>query len=281
MNYLIRPATREELKIPLEWAAKEDWNPGIYDLDSFYATDPKGYFLGFLNGDPIASLSAVSYGNSFGFLGFYIVKPEYRGNGYGLKIWKEALQHLPVQNIGLDGVIAQQENYKKSGFKRAYNDIRFEGKGIQKNSKNDNNIVPLSKVPFDQLQKYDDQIFPANRQIFLKHWLQQPDSLAIGMIKNGELTGYGMVRKCRKGFKVGPLFVDHKNIAELLFQKMLTFVGKDESIFLDVPEVNEKAIHLAESYSMKPVFETARMYTKEFPEVPIHKVFGVTTFELG
>jgi len=32
---------------------------------------------------------------------------------------------------------------------------------------------------------------------------------------------------------------------------------------------------------MKPMFETARMYTKEEPEAPLNKVFGVTTFELG
>lgn len=34
-------------------------------------------------------------------------------------------------------------------------------------------------------------------------------------------------------------------------------------------------------YNMKKIFETARMYTKEAPRLPINKIFGVTTFELG
>jgi len=32
---------------------------------------------------------------------------------------------------------------------------------------------------------------------------------------------------------------------------------------------------------MKPVFETARMYTGAAPDLPLPKLFGVTSFELG
>ena len=120
MGYEIRPAKKEEMKIMVEWAAKEGWNPGLHDIDAFYEIDDKGFYLGFLDNQPISSISAVTYENKFGFLGFYIVKPEFRGLGYGLRLWKEAIKHLPNQNIGLDGVEDQQENYKKSGFKLAY-----------------------------------------------------------------------------------------------------------------------------------------------------------------
>jgi ribosomal protein S18 acetylase RimI-like enzyme len=280
MDFQIRPATREELHIPIEWAAKEGWNPGLYDADAFYKTDPKGFFLGFLDNEPIASISAVAYDDKFGFLGFYIVKPKYRSKGYGIKIWDEALKHLPTQNIGLDGVVAQQENYKKSGFKLAYSNIRYEGKGT-KQKKDVSEVVLLKNVPFENLIAYDDQVFPTNRSAFLQKWVQQPESLAIGFMSGNQLKGYGMVRKCRTGFKVGPLFTDSKEIADVLFQQMRGFVGEDAPIFLDVPEVNEEAVELAENYQMKPMFETARMYTKKEPKVLLNKVFGVTTFELG
>ena len=142
MNYNIRPATRKELDVAIEWASKEGWNPGLNDADAFYASDPRGYLIGFLDKEPIASLSAVSYGPNFGFLGFYIVKPEHRGKGYGWKLWQKAMQYLNTQNIGLDGVIAQQENYKKSGFTLAYSNIRYEGAG-NKNDKKFPNIIPI------------------------------------------------------------------------------------------------------------------------------------------
>lgn len=280
MDYKIRPATREELDIAIEWAAKEGWNPGLHDGDSFYATDPNGFLLGFLEGEPIASISSVAYDGTFGFLGFYIVKPEYRDKGYGIQIWNEAIKHLPTQNISLDGVLAQQENYKKSGFKLAYRNIRYEGVGTN-DKVDDPNILPISQVPFEQLLEYDKLVFPTERAVFLKEWVKQPESLAIAYMEDKKLLGYGMVRKCRTGFKVGPLFADNENIADILFQRMRSFIGAGAQIFLDTPEVNKQAVALAEKYGMKPMFETARMYTKDEPKVQLQKIFGVTTFELG
>lgn len=280
MNYQIRPATRKELDVMIEWAAKEGWNPGLYDGDAFHSTDPKGFLLGFLDNEPIAAISSVAYDKTFGFLGFYIVKPEYRDKGYGIQIWNAAIKYLPIQNIGLDGVLTQQENYKKSGFTLAYRNIRYEGVGID-DKISDSNIVPLSKIPFKKVIQYDKQVFPTDRAVFLKEWIKQPESLAVAYVKDNELLGYGMVRKCQTGFKVGPLFVNDERIADILFQKMRSFVGSKSQIFLDTPEVNKQAVALAEKYDMKSIFETARMYTKEKPDVDIGRVYGVTTFELG
>jgi GNAT acetyltransferase-like protein len=52
-------------------------------------------------------------------------------------------------------------------------------------------------------------------------------------------------------------------------------------IFLDVPEPNRAAVHLAEHYHLAPVFETARMYTGPAPAIDLARIYGITTFELG
>ena len=57
-----------------------------------------------------AGISAVRYPEDFGFIGLYIVVPEQRGRGYGIQLWNAAMQRLAGCNIGLDGVIEQQEN---------------------------------------------------------------------------------------------------------------------------------------------------------------------------
>jgi len=142
----------------------------------------------------------------------------------------------------------------------------------------DENIIPIAEIPFGEIVSYDNQVFPTNREVFLREWFKQPESLAIAYRVDGKLSGYGMVRKCRTGFKVGPLFADNEKIADTLLQKMRSFVGEDSQIFLDTPEVNKEAVALAEKYKMKPMFETARMYTKNQPNVDLKKVFGVTTF---
>jgi GNAT superfamily N-acetyltransferase len=163
-KYEIRRASYEEMKYPVEWAAIEGWNPGLYDIDSFYYTDPDGYFLGILNGEPIACISAVSYGD-FGFLGFYIVKPEHRGKGYGIQLWRKAVEYLTGKNVGLDGVVAQQKNYMKSGFNLAYQNIRYQGKGRGKEGKYPD-LIDLAEVPFTKVVAYDKALFPAERRSF-------------------------------------------------------------------------------------------------------------------
>jgi hypothetical protein len=57
--------------------------------------------------------------------------------------------------------------------------------------------------------------------------------------------------------------------------------AEGKEVYLDIPEINKEGMGIQEKYNMKYVFETARMYKNGKPEIPIEKVFGVTTFELG
>jgi len=279
-NYNIRTMNRKEVNIAIEWAAKEGWNPGIHDADCYYSADPNGFFIGFLGDEPIATISAVKYAESFGFLGFYIVKPEHRCKGYGIQIWNVGLKYLKDRNVGLDGVIAQQDSYKKSGFKLAYRNIRHEGRGGGSFPKC-SEIVELSTLPFETIDSYDRPFSPANRSQFIKSWISQVDCKALGIMQNGKLAGYGIIRKCRSGYKIGPLFADSPELAEALFLALKSGIKPAEPFYLDTPEVNQAAVALAERYNMKNVFETVRMYTGDKPDIPLNRLFGVTSFELG
>jgi GNAT superfamily N-acetyltransferase len=113
MNDLsIRTMRPDEISAAVNWAAAEGWNPGL-------AVDPEGFLIGELDGAPAATISCVNYGASFAFLGFYIVREDLRGRGYGLRIWDAAIAHAGPRVIGLDGVVAQPQNYRKSGFELA------------------------------------------------------------------------------------------------------------------------------------------------------------------
>lgn len=279
-TYIVRAMTRGEIGLAVDWAAAEGWNPGLHDADSFYAADTGGFLVGDLDGEPIASISAVQYGATFGFVGFYIVKPGYRGHGYGGRIWQAGLQRLAGRTVGLDGVVAQQENYKKSGFRLAYRNIRYAGV-CGRRSPAGPGIVDLSKVPFTVIADYDRPFFPDVRDDFLKAWLRQPGSIGLGLLQNGMLTGYGVIRPCRTGFKIGPLFADGAAAADALFTALTTCCTPGQPVYLDVPETNREAVALAARHGLQPVFETARMYTGPFPELPFGRLFGVTSFELG
>ena len=191
-----------------------------------------------------------------------------------------ALGFLGDRNVGLDGVLAQQATYQKSGFTRAYRNRRYAGRSRGQQPQNAD-IVPLATVPFETLVAYDRQVFPAPRSSFLRSWIRQPASTALGIMRDGNLAGYGVIRKCRNGYKIGPLMANNGDLADALFLALTADVHPVESIYLDVPEVNQEAVALAASHNMNSVFETARMYTGENPDIPLNHVFGVTSFELG
>ncbi len=255
-------------------AKQEGWNPGRHDAACFFQADPQGFFIGELNGEPIGCIAAVSYGTAFGFIGLYIVAPGFRGRGYGYQLWRTAIDHLSHRTIGLDGVVEQQENYRKSGFQRFYRNIRFQGP-IERSG--NEQCVDVHEVPFEQLIAYDFSIFNYPRQAFLQAWVQHR---GLAVVSKGQLLGYGIIRPCVTGWKIGPLFADSSEIAKALYAG-LSFKAGEGPVFLDVPEINREALALAESFQMKKVFETARMYTDTPLQKNLSKIFGVSTFELG
>ena len=281
----IRAVTKEEFSIAVDWAATEGWNPGLADLTAFYAADPNGFFMGFVQDKPVSSLSVVRYGQSYGFLGFYIVLPEFRGQGIGIATWNRGLEHLAGRTIGLDGVVDQQDNYWKSGFILQGRNIRHTGVPlINSKQQYDLEIRDVMQSDMEALISYDCQFFSIQREGFLNAWLQ--DGL-IGKkatkiaFENGNICGFGTVRECQNGFKIGPLFSENSKTADALLAALCKTLPEGAEVSLDTPEDNSDAVTLAQEFGLKPSFETARMYRGDAPNLPIGKIYGITTFELG
>lgn len=272
--------TRSELALAIDWAALEGWNPGVYDGDSFWAADPSGFLVGLLDGEPIACISAVQYDELFGFIGFYIVKPEYRGQGYGIRIWQAAIDKLAGRTIGLDGVVSQQDNYRRFGFQLAYRNIRYQGLAAEWPNRSES-VVAIAECPWSAIVSFDRRIFNAERSDFLTSWLKQPKSQAFACLEQGRVAGYGVVRTCRAGYKIGPLFADTPAQAEQLMQALQAALPPGSVYYLDMPAINPQTEAWIRRYGLQPVFETARMYLGEAPPASIREVFGVTSFELG
>jgi len=275
----IRSLTPPEAQRAVDWAAAEGWNPGLADLPCFLAQDP-GLFLGAFQGDDLLSvISATRYAPDFGFVGFYIARPDARGQGHGIAVWRAAMARLEGRLIGLDGVVAQQPNYRKSGFALAWNNIRYGGEAPVLPAPRAH-LVPAASVPFAALEALDAGVFPATRPAFLHAWIAAPGHVALALVKDGTPAGFGVIRPARSGHKIGPLVAANEADAESLLAGLLERAGAGE-VFLDVPEPQKAAVGLAERLGLKPVFETARMYTGPAPALRLDHLFGVTTFELG
>jgi GNAT superfamily N-acetyltransferase len=275
----IRVMRPDEIVLAADWAAAEGWNPGLADAACFATVDPGGFLIGEVDGAPAATISCVNYDERFAFLGFYIVRGDLRGRGHGLRIWNAAIAHARPRTIGLDGVVAQQGNYRKSGFQLAFANVRYGG-CVAPLPAPPAGIVPLVDVPFATLEADDGTVFPAPRAPFLRAWISARGHVGRALVRDGRLAAWGVIRPCRSGSRIGPLVADDRAAAEAVFAALLAAAGPGE-VFLDVPSVNRDAVALAQDHGLAPVFETARMYTGAIRPVRLERVFGVATFELG
>ena len=280
MSLAIRTMAPSEIGLALDWAAAEGWNPGLADAACFSAADPGAFLLASLDGEAIGCISATDYGAEFGFIGFYIMRPDFRGKGHGMALWRRAMARLQGRVIGLDGVVAQQANYRKSGFGLLHRNIRYAARAPSMALPVSTQIMDAATLPFRLIAAFDRRFFPSPRAAFLRQWLTAPGHIAIAQPGKDGIAALGVLRPCREGSKIGPLFAETPEAARAVFGALLAKAPRGP-VFLDVPEPNAEAIAMARDAGMAPAFETARMYAGPAPTLPLAQIYGITSFELG
>lgn len=282
MNQIVQ-LSQEKVAALLQWAESEGWNPGLDDAAAFYEADPHGYFAVEVDGQMVAAISVVKQDSAHAFLGLYICKPEFRGQGLGWSVWQAGMDYAEAMTVGLDGVVEQQANYAKSGFEMAWRNRRFAGviETAEKAIRDDCQIREYQHSDLVAVLDYDKRTAGYERAVFLTGWLAGSASRkTLVAVQDSRLCGVATIRRCVSGHKVGPLLADGPGIARQLLHSVSRHVCAKE-IFVDVPETNLAANVLVEGMNMQPIFETARMYRGPRPAFDNEKIFGVATLELG
>lgn len=275
----IRRMDQEDLAIAIAWAGQEGWNPGIHDGACFYACDPEGFWIAEVDGEPVALLSSVRYAARLGFLGFYLVRPDCRGMGVGRVVWRQGMDSLEGCTVGLNTAASCEAKYQKMGFQTAHHVIRYRG-GAGGVLQADPYLLPLTDIPFDRVVAFDTTFFFSSREAFLASWITRPGVIALGILQDGHLAGYGVLRQAWDGFRIGPLFALNPSHAHRLYTALKAY-GGEGPVYMDIPDANPNAMELAESFGMEPVKKTVRMYSGDPPSLPLSGIYGLTSLELG
>lgn len=283
----VKTMNEAELGMLLDWAAVEGWNPGLDDAAAYYSADPEGFLMVLENEEPAACVSVVKQGEHHGFLGLYISAPKFRGKGYGWVAWQAGMDYLAGRSVGLDGVVEQQDNYRKSGFDLQYRNIRFTGPvdGLLNNAgavaDSSRQFSAFAEQDLAELLALDRAVSGVNRDLFMQSWSAGSATRHTLVCRRGNaLTGFGTIRECVNQYKLGPIVCDNETTALQLMCSLIKLVGA-QSITLDVPEPHRQAMELATHGGLQPVFETARMYRGDPPPMDLNRLFGVATLELG
>ncbi|MDI9886030.1 GNAT family N-acetyltransferase [Streptomyces sp. HNM0645] len=279
-RFEITSASAAETRMIEAWAAREGWKLGDMDTFAYAVADPGALLIGRLDDVPIASVLAIRYGESFGFIGLYITRADLRGRGYGRRMWRAAAARLEGRLIGLDAVPAQQDRYMAMGLRPFWRNIHFRGvprlagvppAGLE--------LVDATTLPFSVLAAYDCRFFPVPRNAFLTAWVRMPDARSLAALHNGRMVGFGVSRPSgRTWSRIGPLYADSPEAAAAVLWS-LAAAAPDRAAAIDAPEANPLAAVTMTRLGLEPGAHTVRMYDGTPPEVEHSGVYGTTSLE--
>ncbi len=265
-----------ELGTVLDWAADEGWNPGLDDAEAFRAVDPDGFVIALDGETPAAAISVVNHSPGFAFLGLYLCKPQYRGRGIGLGVWRTAIAHAGNRTIGLDGVPDQQENYARSGFAHAGATIRYSGRVP---GRVDPAVRRAEEADIQTLVVLEAAASGWAKETYMSTWFSPTDTRITYVLEaESRIAGCVTVRRCRAGAKIGPLVAESPGVAERLIAHAAAVF--DTGIMIDVPSTSAPLDTLCQRFGLTPCFRTARMYRGDTSR-PASFLYAVTTLELG
>ena len=277
--------TQVEAKRLVDWAESEGWNPGTHDAETLWKADQDA-FLAMVVDEKLAGGGAIfRHSSSFGFMGLFIMTPEFRGQGLRRQLWVERRDRLRERLgekgvVGLDGVDAMLPFYARGGFEPAYRHCRFSldvsGRSFEANRK----VRKIDHEIQRELLSFDQGCFPGERSSYVSAWLQQPEALLLGSFEGDLLNGYSVLRPCRSGWKVGPLYANGADAARALLQECCR-LSSHGTVSIDVPENNVEGWKLCESLGMEQVFQCTRMYLGNAPDLHHDRIFGITCLEAG
>ncbi|MEM9148099.1 MAG: GNAT family N-acetyltransferase [Pseudomonadota bacterium] len=269
--------TRANLDRVIDWAAADGWTPGLSDAEAFHAADPAGSLMGWLGETPVTAISVVRHSERFGFLGFYLCVPEYRGQGHGWATWQAGLAHLGARTIGLDGVAAQQGAYRRSGFAMAHQTQRYGGRVAPRA---DPACAVARPEDLPELLALDRRIGGGvARERCLGAWFRSTP-WRVTLVRREVALGTSWA--CHQGHKIGPLLAPDAASARTMIQALVAEADADaEEVFIDSPDANPTAVALVAELDLTSAFACPRMYKGTAPPRDLARIFGEASFELG
>ena len=304
MAIIIRHPTNDELGIYSQLAEAENWGP-CQELTAavlLQVAAREELYLAEVGGEVVSIIGCIRHGESHGWVGLYICKPEFRGKGYGLALWRASVDAADFKDrtLGLTAVLEQVPNYERSGFKVAYKDFRYTAPAAsllihqqqQSSAPSPHLCRSVSQADIPAALAYSATCIAADHSAFLSRWLSLPRmKAAMCVLPSGEVCGLGAIRPAGvAGFKIGPLFADSQETALAVMRQLVSLLGLSDDekaqvrVVIDVSEINPKAIQLVESVvgAVREGFYCVRMYRGEYDwHLTMEKEFANTSWELS
>ena len=249
-----------DLDFALSQTTLEGWSATKQDFEELLQFNPKGSFIGEIDGKHVGMVCTVNYGE-FGFIANLIVPRIYRGQDFGRILMEFAMKYLlnsGTKSILLDGVPKAVSLYERLGFRKIAKSLRLEAnlKGV-----NSQYTRSMTKSDLDEIIPFDSQYFGSKRDFFLRMRFQAYPEFSRVIERDGEIRGFVMGSWSGSAMRIGPWVMrTHDDFTERLLRE---FAGMTTSntFKIGVLESNVQAVRLLKqngfeerSYSWRMVY---------------------------
>lgn len=272
LDIRVRQAKASEFDQVLAWTVT-DVCAG--DVSTWKATDAHGLLVGVVGRDVCGGAVALRYDERHGFVALHAVLPASRNSGVGQALWRAAMDHLKGCCVGIDARPEQRGECADYGFAVAFRSIRYVGTGDGRACTHAG-LVPLTRIGLGRVQEFDRLVFGASRAKQLRRWVDGRGATGLGIDLGYGLAGYGMMEVCRGGYRLGPVYAEAPELAEVLLQGLLAVVPGGKAVHIHVPEANPPATALARRLGMRKSGESFRMYSGGPPTAGLDRWFAVS-----
>lgn len=277
----IRNLLPEEMFIITDLAAMAGTNPGINDGEFLFKADNNGFIAAIEDNKVNGTIAVIKYPNNLAFIGLHFVVEHYRNSGLMEKLLSVALDIAGERNIGVNCKEEYVSLYENAGFKPAFKIVSYEGISDEILNELPQNINSPHLTPYDKVYDYYGKTFPYEGKMFFNQWLNQPQSLLFGKYENDKYKGLGLLKPCRKGFRLSPLIADDRESAKEILTSLVSHYPAGTPYYLDIPVQNMDGINLAEELKLKKIGEALRMYKGKEHKISLNNIYSFTSMEIG
>jgi ribosomal protein S18 acetylase RimI-like enzyme len=251
-----------------------------------FSYEPDGCFVAEMYGRPVGNVFTVNYGR-FGWIGFLIVKSDFRRRGIGTVLMKQAMDYLlshRVRTVRLEAVLQIAGLYRRLGFMDEYESLRFVGDNVKTEFSSSHQVDAIEREEIIELSEFDAEYFGANRIRVLEKLYQDSPQGCFASASGSRITGYIMRREKEEGYTIGPWICSPGNpeIAQELLIECLKTMGADRKVYVGVPAVNKTAVRTLESLGFRQYSKSIRMYFgKRVKAESVEGLFAIAGPEKG
>uniref|UniRef100_A0A1X7UXQ6 YitH/HolE acetyltransferase (GNAT) domain-containing protein n=1 Tax=Amphimedon queenslandica TaxID=400682 RepID=A0A1X7UXQ6_AMPQE len=293
----------QDLSIYKQVCKEQGWLLGKHDLELFYATDPTGYYIGYLQDQPVSIFSFVKYGHGqlsiFGMLG---VLQGFQNRGFMSVIRNFIGNKVHDKNMCAFAFAVPEveenrvKNFEQFSMYTAWVDYEFtfeakEAASILNDPLQSIALDLYQEPDFGKLLRYDSEVFNQPRRSFLETLVNLPSctSIVASIPGSGEIVGYCAIRETTDDeiCYFSPWFANDVTIAQVLLKKAALFASErnDKIKFKSImPCINEDGIKLVQMFSPQ-VDKHIRLCIGSIPEGfknnSKKRVFGISSPCLG